>query len=138
LRCRSRDGRREDPAVHPRTVDLSFEAGAALRQILGIMLDQSSIGAECSWDLEHVLVLDAHLEAHWTPEEWETSSGDDRQVRLGIDDAALLLHGMAFTEAESADLPWIEMVRWTTDFVTAELRRPWTDAEWRELSDRTG
>jgi hypothetical protein len=43
---------------------------------------------------------------------------------------ALLLDGMAFTEIASADLPWIEMVRWTSDFVTSELRSHWTEAEW--------
>jgi hypothetical protein len=25
------------------------------------------------------------------------------------------------------------MVRWTTDFVTAELRQHWTDEEWQSL-----
>ncbi len=56
--------------------------------------------------------------------------------RARIRDAALLLDGMAFTEAASADFPWIEMVRWTTDFVTSELRRHWTDEQWREVSRR--
>jgi hypothetical protein len=53
---------------------------------------------------------------------------------MGIDDAALLLEGMAFTEIMSADFPWIDMVRWTTDFVTEELRQHWTDEEWRTYS----
>jgi hypothetical protein len=26
------------------------------------------------------------------------------------------------------------MVRWTADFVTAELRSHWTEAEWRDLA----
>jgi hypothetical protein len=26
------------------------------------------------------------------------------------------------------------MVRWTSDFVTSELRSHWTDAEWLELA----
>jgi len=50
---------------------------------------------------------------------------------LGIDDVALLLDGIAYTEVASADLPWIDMVRWTADFITAELRPYWTDEEWR-------
>ena len=59
---------------------------------------------------------------------------DTSTVTLGIDDAALLLDGMAFTEIASADLPWIDMVRWTSDFVTSELRSHWSDAEWLEFS----
>jgi hypothetical protein len=53
---------------------------------------------------------------------------------LGIDDVALLLQGMAFTEVMSEDLPWIDTVRWVTDFVTAELRKYWTEDEWREFA----
>jgi hypothetical protein len=55
-------------------------------------------------------------------------------VLLGIDDAAMLLQGMAFTEVMSQDLPWIESVRWVTDFITEELRQHWTEDEWRRLS----
>ena len=57
----------------------------------------------------------------------------DREVELHIEDVALVLSGMAFTETMSADLPWFEMVRWTSDFVTAELRAHWSDAEWAEF-----
>jgi hypothetical protein len=122
--------------MHSRSVELSFEAGAALRQILGIMIDQSMAGDGWAWDLEHVVMLDGHLEAHWSDDEWTASAGGDRGVELRIDDAALLLQGMAFTEVASAELPWIEMVRWTTDFVTAQLRQPWTEDEWRAVSAR--
>jgi len=31
-------------------------------------------------------------------------------------------------------LPWIDSVRWVTDFVTEELRQHWTEDEWRGLS----
>jgi hypothetical protein len=55
-------------------------------------------------------------------------------VLLGIDDAALLLQGMAFTEVMSQELPWIESVRWVTDFITEELRQHWTEDEWRRLT----
>jgi len=55
-------------------------------------------------------------------------------VLLGIDDAALLLQGMAFTEVMSQDLPWIESVRWVTDFITDELRQHWTEDEWLRLA----
>jgi hypothetical protein len=55
---------------------------------------------------------------------------------MGIDDASLLLQGMAFTEVMSADLPWIDMVRWVTDFVTTELRQHWTEEEWQTFSQQ--
>ena len=45
---------------------------------------------------------------------------------------------MAFTETMSADLPWFEMVRWTSDFVTAQLRANWSDAEWAEFGSLGG
>lgn len=123
--------------MHPRPVELTFEAGAALRQILGIMIDQSLTGDGWAWDLEHVVMLDSYLESQWTHDEWSSSTGETRPVELAIDDAALLLQGMAFTEVASAELPWIDMVRWTTDFVTAELRRPWTEQEWHEVNIRS-
>jgi hypothetical protein len=41
---------------------------------------------------------------------------------------------MAFTEVMSEDLPWINTVRWVTNFVTAELRKYWTEDEWREFA----
>ncbi len=69
-------------------------------------------------------------------EEWTALRSDDRSIELHIEDAALLLEGMAFTETASADMPWIDLVRWTSEFVTAELRRHWTEDEWRERQIR--
>lgn len=124
---------------HARQVTLSIDAGAALRQILGIMTDQLMVGeAGWGWDLDRVLELDTRLETAWDVESWRTTSGDDAVVELGIDDAALLLDGMAFTEVASADLPWVEMVRWTSDFVTAELRQHWSDDEWGDYQRSVG
>ena len=60
----------------------------------------------------------------------------DGWVTLDIDDAALLLDGMAFTEIASMELPWFEMVQWTSDFITTELRQHWTDDEWRTYAAR--
>jgi len=31
-------------------------------------------------------------------------------------------------------LPWIDSVRWVTDFITEELRQHWTEEEWRKLT----
>jgi hypothetical protein len=53
---------------------------------------------------------------------------------IGIDDVALLLDEMAYTEIASADLPWIDMVRWTADFVSTELRQHWSDDEWLSIA----
>ncbi len=116
----------------PRAIELEPDARMALGQIIGIMSDQAMAGAAARWDLERLMELEVRLGV--------VAGGavidelDPSTVTLGIDDAALLLDGMAFTEIASADLPWIDMVRWTSDFVTTELRSHWTDAEWLELS----
>jgi hypothetical protein len=109
----------------------------ALGQILGIMSDQVMSGEPTPCDLERLIELEMRLgiapglEVQWLE---KAAAGDTLDVMLGIDDAALLLEGMAFTEIASADLPWIDMVRWTSDFVTGELRRHWTEAEWMQLA----
>ena len=119
----------------PRTIELEPDARLALGQILGIMADQAMSGAATCWDIERLLEIEVRLGAvQGTIDLDDTSS----TVTLGIDDAALLLEGMAFTEIASADLPWIDMVRWTSDFVTSELRRHWTRAEWMELTANSG
>jgi hypothetical protein len=117
----------EENVIEPRTIQLEPEAVMAMSQILGIMLDQM-FDAETStmWNTEHIIELEARLVA---PAEGEP-------IELGIDDASLLLQGMAFTEVMSEDLPWIDTVRWVTDFVTAELRQHWTDEEWRRYSQQ--
>ena len=111
--------------IEPRSVVLEHEAVLALTQILGIMGDQlMADGLESQWNFEHIIELEARL---MTPAPGEA-------VTLGIDDAALLLQGLAFTEVMSIDFPWIEMLRWVTDFVTTELRQHWSDEEWQRLS----
>jgi hypothetical protein len=111
--------------IEPRLVPLEQDAVLALSQILAIMLDDVFGNAESSdWNSQRILDLEGRLMA---PAEGEG-------VLLGIDDAALLLQGMAFTEVMSQDLPWIESVRWVTDFITEELRQHWTEAEWRRLT----
>jgi hypothetical protein len=109
----------------------------ALGQILGIMSDQAMSGAATRWDVERLLELEMRLGLvpGVMPGVDEADGLDEMPtVTLGIDDVALLLDGMAFTEIASAELPWIDMVRWTSDFVTAELRSHWTDAEWLAMS----
>jgi hypothetical protein len=100
----------------------------ALGQIIGIMSDQAMSGAASGWDIGRLVEIELRLGV--VPGAVDVNTDDP--VTLGIDDAALLLDGMAFTEIASADLPWIEMVRWTADFVTAELRSHWSEAEWLE------
>jgi hypothetical protein len=111
--------------IEPRLVPLEQDAVLALSQILAIMLDDVFGNAESSgWNSQRILDLEGRLMA---PAEGEG-------VLLGIDDAALLLQGMAFTEVMSQDLPWIESVRWVTDFITDELRQHWTEDEWLRLT----
>jgi hypothetical protein len=111
--------------IEPRLVLLEQDAVLALSQILGIMLDDLFDGADPSgWNSERILDLEARLMA----------PAEEEGVLLGIDDAALLLQGMAFTEVMSQDLPWIESVRWVTDFITEELRQHWTEDEWRKFT----
>jgi hypothetical protein len=107
--------------IEPREVHLQYEAIVSLGHILGIMTDQMMVGEKSAWDIEHLYELDARIAEHV----------DGESIMLGINDVALLLQGMAFTEVMSEDFPWIEMVRWTSDFVTAELRPYWTEEEWR-------
>ncbi|HSP29409.1 MAG TPA: hypothetical protein VLN74_12725 [Ilumatobacteraceae bacterium] len=115
----------------PRAIELEPDALLALGQILGIMTDQAMSGAATRWDVERLMEIEVRLGVVAGAVDVDDTSSN---VTLGIDDAALLLDGMAFTEVASADLPWIEMVRWTSDFVTGELRRHWTQAEWLELA----
>jgi hypothetical protein len=111
--------------IEPRLVVLEQDAVLALSQILGIMLDDLFDGADSKgWNSERILDLEARLMA----------PAEEEGVLLGIDDAALLLQGMAFTEVMSQDLPWIESVRWVTDFITEELRQHWTEDEWRKFT----
>jgi len=111
--------------INPRSVVLEHEAVIALTQILGIMLDQMfDVDSLAAWEVEDVIDLEARL----------SEPAEGSPITLGIDDVALLLQGMAFTEVMSEDLPWINTVRWVTDFVTAELRQYWTEDEWREFA----
>jgi len=109
----------------PRLVPLEHDAVLALSQILGIMLDQLLDGEDArGWSSEKILDLEARLMA----------PGENEGVLLGIDDVALLLQGMAYTEVMSQEFPWIDTVRWVTDFVTEELRKHWSEEEWRRIS----
>lgn len=117
----------------PRDLQLEPEARMALGQILGIMSDQAMSGAAPQWDVERLMEVEMRVGV--TPGVFGPEQLDEvDSVTLGIDDAALLLDGMAFTEIASADLPWIDMVRWTSDFVMGELRSHWSESEWLELS----
>ena len=78
------------------------------------------------WDAETVVELQMRLHR----------AEDGETIELGIDDAALLLDGMAFTEVLSVEFPFFDMVQWTSDFVTAELRSHWSEDEWRAFAAR--
>lgn len=113
--------------LEPREISLDKEAIASLRQIIGIMTDQVQLAERHTrWNVEHLIDLDERLFAH----------EDGQPIVLGIDDVALLLEGMAFTEIMSVELPWFDMVQWTSDFITSELRQHWTQEHWEQFAAR--
>jgi hypothetical protein len=117
----------------PRELDLEPDARMALGQILGIMCDQAMSGEVTRWDVERLMEIEMRLgvlPGAFGPWDAAFDTTAAATVTLGIDDVALLLDGLAYTEVASADLPWIDMVRWTADFISSELRGHWTDAEW--------
>lgn len=116
--------------IEPRRVVFEADAISALFEILGIMTDQLMDGNMTSrWDAEVIVELQMRL----------SGLRDGEAVEIGIDDAALLLDGMAFTEVMSVDFPFFEMVQWTSDFVTAELRSHWSEELWLAyVSSRNG
>ena len=120
----------------PREITLSADARAALGQIIGIMSDQVLAGeGRPRWEMEDLISLEVRLGV--SSESWPVpQDGDDATVTLGIDDAALLLDGMAFTEMASVEFSFFDMVQWTADFITDELRRHWTEEEWRGFAAR--
>lgn len=116
-RCQHRD------VIEPRDLRLQPEALAALLQLVGIMSDQVMSGDMPRWEIDALMRLEVMLET--------SAMTHEVPLTLGIDDVAALLDGMAFTEMASVELPWFDMVRWTSDFITAELRPYWTDEQWR-------
>lgn len=107
--------------IEPRSIVFETDAVSALFEILEIMTDQLMEGNMLSrWDGEAVLGLQMRLSG--------LQAGE--AVEMGIDDAALLLDGMAFVEVMSVDFPFFEMVQWTSDFITAELRAHWSEDLW--------
>ena len=113
--------------IQPRDIVFERDAVTALTEILGIMADQ--VMGEVSnprWEIAKLADLEARL--------MQPADGDP--VTIGIDDAALLLDGMAFTEVMSVEFPWFEMVQWTSDFVTGQLRQHWTEEEWQTFSQQ--
>ena len=107
--------------IEPRMIVFEREAVSALFEILEIMTDQLIEGNMLSrWDTETVVELQMRLSG--------IQKGE--AVEIGIDDAALLLDGMAFIEVISVDFPFFEMVQWTSDFVTSELRSHWSEDLW--------
>jgi hypothetical protein len=113
--------------IEPRSIELESDAVSALLEILGIMTDQLMEGNMLTrWNAE--AVVDLQMRLH--------EAGNGEPVVMGIDDASLLLDGMAFTEAMSIEFPFFEMVQWTSDFVTSELRVHWSEDLWRDHASR--
>lgn len=124
------------PSVHlPRSFELSADARAAVAQLVGIMNDQVMDGdAPPRWDYDELMRLEYRFGITLGVDDVGRGPDDGATVTVGMDDVALLLDGMAYTEVMSADFPWIDMVRWTADFITGELRDHWTDDEWRAFT----
>jgi hypothetical protein len=121
----------------PRDITLGADAKAALTQIVAIMSDHvMESGGHGRWHPDQLMQLELRLGITIGVDDLRLPEGDGTVVTLDIDDAALLLDGMAFTEIASMDLPWFEMVQWTSDFITTELRQHWTDDEWRTYAAR--
>ena len=113
--------------IEPRLIVFEPEAVSALFEILEIMTDQLIEGNMLGrWDTEAVVELQMRLSGIQKGEALE----------IGIDDAALLLDGMAFIEVMSVDFPFFEMVQWTSDFVTSELRSHWSEDLWLDYVGR--
>jgi hypothetical protein len=119
----------------PRTFELSGDARAAVVQLVGIMSDQVMDGADAArWDYDELMRLEQRFGVTMGVDDVGRGPSESAVVTVGMEDIALLLDGMAFTEVMSADFPWIDMVRWTADFITTELRGHWTDDEWRDFT----
>ncbi|MEL6983559.1 MAG: hypothetical protein AAFO29_14125 [Actinomycetota bacterium] len=112
---------------------VSIDAAGAMRQIVGIMGDNGWSGVTLDEAMRGEL-LDARLLQSWSPEEWERMEGEERTIELELEDAAMLLGGLSFTEMMSVDFPWIDLLRWCVDFIGAELRPLWTEEEWALLA----
>ena len=111
----------------PRPVNLEPEAALALGEVLGIMTDQLAEGSMLErWNAEAVVTL--VMKMH--------QAGAGETIDLGIDEAAMILDGMAFTEVMSVEFPFFDMVQWTSDFITGELRSHWSEDEWRSFAAR--
>ena len=115
-----------------RELTLTGDARSALAQIIAIMTDQVLGEANNRrWTVDRLMELEARLGIVLGIDDVCAGTDETTTVTISIDDAALLLDGMAFTEMASVDLPWFDMVRWTSDFVTAELRPHWSEDDWQ-------
>ncbi len=112
---------------------VSIDAAGAMRQIVGIMGDNGWPSVTLDEAMRGEL-LDARLLQAWSPEEWARMEGGERTIELELEDAAVLLGGLSFTEMMSIDFPWIDLLRWCVDFIGAELRPLWTEEEWALLA----
>ena len=118
-----------------RTFDLSADARAAVAQLVGIMSDQVMEGADhARWEYEELMRLEHRFAVTIGVDDVGRGPSESAVVTVGMEDVALLLDGMAYTEVMSAEFAWIDMVRWTADFITTELREHWTEDEWREFT----
>lgn len=119
----------------PRTFELPPDARAAVAELVGIMSDQVMVGpVDARWDYGELMRIEHRFAVTMGVDDVGVGSSDSVTVTVGMEDVAALLDGMAYTEVMSEDFAWIDMVRWTADFVASELRGHWTDDEWQEFT----
>lgn len=119
----------------PRTFELSGDARAAVAQLVGIMSDQVLDGADAArWDYDELMRVEHRFAVTMGVDDVSIGPSDSVIVTVGMEDVAALLDAMAYTEVMSEGFAWIDMVRWTADFITSELRGHWTDDEWHEFT----
>ena len=127
---------RDYRAMHlPRTFELSSDARSAVAQLVGIMSDQVVDGADAArWDYDELMRVEHRFAVMMGFDDVSIGPSDSVTVTVGMEDVAALLDGMAYTEVMSEGFAWIDMVRWTADFITSELRSHWTNDEWHEFT----
>ena len=99
-----------------RILTLPIDGAAALRQILGILMDHDFASGN-----DQVQELDARLQIPWSEQEWLVLKGKDQGIPLSRQDAKLLVSGLYFTEMMSVHLPFFDQVAAVSSWIISEL-----------------
>ena len=99
-----------------RILTVPIDGAAALRQILGILMDHDFDNGN-----DRVHELDTRLQIPWNEREWLVLQGKDKGVPLSKQDAKLLVDGLYFTEMMSIHLPFFDQVAALSSWIIGEL-----------------